>query len=106
MIIVCGVDSFSTIAYYGFSRLNAIASEYCRPFDENRDGMLVAEGVGCLVLESEKHAKVRNHKIYAEICGYGMSSDAEIRCRQPVQSLGHVCYRLIGVHLLTECDLY
>jgi 3-oxoacyl-[acyl-carrier-protein] synthase II len=70
------VDSFSTIAYYGFSRLNAIASEYCRPFDENRDGMLVAEGVGCLVLESEKHAKVRNHKIYAEICGYGMSSDA------------------------------
>ena len=76
MIIVCGVDSFSTIAYYGFSRLNAIASEYCRPFDENRDGMLVAEGVGCLVLESEKHAKVRNHKIYAEICGYGMSSDA------------------------------
>lgn len=76
MIIVCGVDSFSTIAYYGFSRLNAIASEYFRPFDENRDGMLVAEGVGCLVLESEKHAKVRNHKIYAEICGYGMSSDA------------------------------
>ena len=76
VIIVCGVDSFSTIAYYGFSRLNAIASEYCRPFDENRDGMLVAEGVGCLVLESEKHAKVRNHKIYAEICGYGMSSDA------------------------------
>lgn len=67
MIIVCGVDSFSTIAYYGFSRLNAIASEYCRPFDENRDGMLVAEGVGCLVLESEKHAKVRNHKIYANL---------------------------------------
>ena len=76
MIIVCGVDSFSTIAYYGFSRLNAIASEYCRPFDENRDGMLVAEGVGCLVLESEKHAKAKNQKIYAEISGYGMSSDA------------------------------
>ena len=76
VIIVCGVDSFSTIAYYGFSRLNAIASEYCRPFDENRDGMLVAEGVGCLVLESEKHAKAKNQKIYAEISGYGMSSDA------------------------------
>ena len=76
VIIVCGVDSFSTLAYYGFSRLNAIASEYCRPFDENRDGMLVAEGVGCLVLESEKHAKAKNQKIYAEIIGYGMSSDA------------------------------
>ena len=76
VIIVCGVDSFSTIAYYGFSRLNAIASEYCRPFDENRDGMLVAEGVGCLVLESEKYAKAKNKKIYAEISGYGMSSDA------------------------------
>ncbi|CKI33230.1 3-oxoacyl-ACP synthase [Streptococcus pneumoniae] len=75
-VIIGGVDSFSTLAYYGFSRLNAIASDVCKPFDKNRDGMLVAEGVGCLLLESEEHALSRNAKIYAEVVGYGMSSDA------------------------------
>ena len=76
VVIVSGVDSFSTIAYYGFSRLNAVASTYCKPFDKNRDGMLVAEGVGCLVIESEEHAKRTQKKIYSEIVGYGISSDA------------------------------
>lgn len=75
-VIVGGVDSFSTIAYYGFSRLNAVAQTLCRPFDKNRDGMLVAEGVGCLVLESEQSALSRGAKIYSEIAGYGISSDA------------------------------
>ncbi|MGG4268303.1 beta-ketoacyl-[acyl-carrier-protein] synthase family protein [Peribacillus simplex] len=71
-----GEDPFSTIAYYGFNRLKAIASSKCKPFDENRDGMLVAEGAGCLVLEELEHAKARGANILAEITGYGVSCDA------------------------------
>lgn len=76
VIIVGGVDAFSKTAYYGFTRLGAVASEKCRPFDKNRDGMLVAEGAACLVLESEKHAIKRKASIIAEVVGYGISSDA------------------------------
>lgn len=76
VIIVGGVDAFSKTAYYGFTRLGAVASEKCKPFDKNRDGMLVAEGAACLVLESESHATKRGASIIAEIAGYGISSDA------------------------------
>ncbi|MBY8914109.1 beta-ketoacyl-[acyl-carrier-protein] synthase family protein [Bacillus sp. YC2] len=71
-----GEDPFSTIAYYGFNRLKAIASKECKPFDAHRDGMLVAEGSGCLVLEELEHAKNRGANILAEIKGYGVSCDA------------------------------
>lgn len=71
-----GEDPFSTIAYYGFNRLKAIATSKCKPFDKNRDGMLVAEGAGCLVLEELEHAKARGANILAEITGYGVSCDA------------------------------
>lgn len=74
--LTAGEDPFSTIAYYGFNRLNAVASSKCRPFDLNRDGMLVAEGAGCLVLEELEHAQSRDANILAEIIGYGVSSDA------------------------------
>ncbi|MBI3616985.1 MAG: beta-ketoacyl-[acyl-carrier-protein] synthase family protein [Candidatus Omnitrophica bacterium] len=74
--LVGGADSFSRVVYTGFDRLLTIAPEKCQPFDKNRKGMIPGEGAGMLLLESLETAKKRRASIYAEILGYGMSSDA------------------------------
>ncbi len=74
--IAGGAESFSKLAFSGFHRLYAMATEKCQPFDKNRKGMLVGEGAGILVLESLESALKRKADIYAEILGYGLSCDA------------------------------
>jgi len=76
VMLAGGADCFSRITYSGFSRLGAIATECCRPFDRNRRGMVPGEGAGVLALETWEHAKARDATIYAEVAGYGLSSDA------------------------------
>jgi 3-oxoacyl-[acyl-carrier-protein] synthase II len=62
--------------FQGFVRLGAVAPERCQPFDKNRKGIIIGEGSGVLVLESEAHAVRRNATALAEIGGTGLACDA------------------------------
>ena len=57
--------------------LHVLSPEGCFPFSKNRNGTVLGEGAGILVLESYEHAKARGAKILAELCGFGMTSDAD-----------------------------
>lgn len=76
VVIAGGSDALSRGCYAIFNRLGAIAKDVCRPFDKHRSGMMVSEGAGALLLESEDHATHRGAKAYAELLGYGLSCDA------------------------------
>jgi len=76
LMIAGGVDAMSRMAFTGFSRLNSVAPDNCKPFDKNRKGIILGEGAGMTVLEPLESAVERGADIYAEISGYGISCDS------------------------------
>lgn len=73
-ICACGVGGFN--AMKALSTRNEDPEHASRPFSASRDGFVMAEGAGCLILEELEHAKARGAKIYAEMVGEGESADA------------------------------
>ena len=73
-IFPAGVGGFN--AMHALSTRNDEPSKASRPFSASRDGFIMGEGGGCLILEELEHAKARGAKIYAEVAGVGMSADA------------------------------
>ena len=84
--VVLSGGSEGTITIFGiggFCQLKALSTGFndtpekaCRPFDKKRDGFIMSEGSGILILEELEHAKKRGAKIYAELAGYGATADA------------------------------
>ena len=73
-VCACGVGGFN--AMHALSTRNDDPAKASRPFSASRDGFVIAEGAGCLILEELEHAKARGAKIYAEMVGEGESADA------------------------------
>jgi len=71
-----GSDSLCEVSFSGFSSLKLVDPESCKPFDKRRQGLVIGEGAGILVLEELEHAIKRNAPIHSEFLGYGICADA------------------------------
>ncbi|MDD6894427.1 MAG: beta-ketoacyl-ACP synthase II [Prevotellaceae bacterium] len=99
-ICPCGVGGFN--AMHALSTRNDSPATASRPFSATRDGFIMGEGAGCLILEELEHAKARGAKIYAEMVGEGMSADAYHITASHPEGLGA---RLVMENALADAGL-
>jgi len=76
MAVAGGVDGMTRMCFMGFNTLKLLDPEPCRPFDKDRRGMSIGEGAAFVVLEAAERARARGARIYAELAGHGMTTDA------------------------------
>jgi 3-oxoacyl-[acyl-carrier-protein] synthase II len=76
VMVTGGSDSLCEVSFSGFSSLKLIDPESCKPFDQRRQGLMIGEGAGILILEELGHALDRNALIHSEFLGYGVCADA------------------------------
>ncbi len=99
-ICACGVGGFN--AMHALSTRNDSPATASRPFSASRDGFIMGEGAGCIILEELEHAKARGAKIYAEMVGEGMSADAHHITASHPEGLGA---RLVMENALADAGL-
>lgn len=95
-----GVGGFN--AMHAISTRNDSPTTASRPFSASRDGFVMGEGAGCLVLEELEHAKARGAKIYAEVAGVGMSADAYHLTATHPEGLGA---KLVMLNALEDAEM-
>ena len=95
-----GVGGFN--AMHALSTRNDDPARASRPFSASRDGFIMAEGAGCLILEEFEHAKARGAKIYAELVGAGLSADAHHLTASHPEGLGA---KLVMTNALEDAEL-
>lgn len=89
----CPSEVYVFDSLYAASRRNGEPEKTPRPYDVNRDGLVIGEGAGIFVLEELEHAKRRGAKIYAELVGYGANSDGS-HVTQPQKDTMQKCMEL------------
>ena len=102
VIVAGGVEAtITTLSVGGFAAMRALSTRNddpthaSRPFDKDRDGFVIAEGAGVVVLEELEHAKARGARIYGEVIGYGANSDAHHVTQPAPEGIGaQRCIRL------------
>ena len=102
-VMICGGSeaTISIIGVGGFNAMRAMSTRNAeperasRPFDKDRDGFVIGEGAGILVLEELEHAKKRGARIYCEVVGYGANSDAHhVAAPAPEHKGAQACFKL------------
>ena len=99
-ICECGVGGFN--AMHALSTRNDDLEHASRPFSASRDGFIMGEGAGCLILEELEHAKARGAKIYAEMVGEGASADAHHITASHPEGLGA---KLVMLNALADAGM-